>query len=166
MNKIDRLNEISKNTFGTPMKIIKYINSQNVYVQFLDKFKYITKIQYNEFINGNVKNPYDKSVCKHGYFGVGKYKSKINHKITNCYQHWINMIKRCYNQKCLLKDNTYKGCSVCDEWLNFQNFGEWYDKNYYEISNEVMDLDKDILHKGNKIYAPDNCVFEIGRAHV
>lgn len=68
------------------------------------------------------------------------------------------MIKRCYNQKCLLKDNTYRGCSVCDEWLNFQNFGEWYDENYYEVPNEVMDLDKDILHKGNKIYSPDNCV--------
>jgi hypothetical protein len=54
---------------------------------------------------------------------------------------------------------TYKDCSVCDEWLNFQNFAAWYDKNYYEVTGERMDLDKDILVKGNKIYSPDTCAF-------
>jgi hypothetical protein len=69
------------------------------------------------------------------------------------------MIKRCYSTKCLERDYTYKNCSVCEEWHNFQNFAKWYDENYYQVPREQMNLDKDILHKGNKIYSPDNCVF-------
>ena len=49
--------------------------------------------------------------------------------------------------------------TVCDKWLNFQNFAEWFYKNYYEIDNEAMCLDKDILHKGNKIYGPETCIY-------
>ena len=69
------------------------------------------------------------------------------------------MLRRCYNERELNKQPTYRGCSVCDEWHNFQNFAQWYTDNYYEIDGECMELDKDILHKGNKIYSPDNCVF-------
>jgi hypothetical protein len=48
---------------------------------------------------------------------------------------------------------------VSEEWLNFQNFAKWYDKNYYEINGEKMEIDKDILVKRNKIYSPETCVF-------
>ena len=57
------------------------------------------------------------------------------------------------------KEPTYKECTVCTEWHNFQAFAEWYENNYYEIPNESMSLDKDILFKGNKIYSPETCVF-------
>ena len=52
---------------------------------------------------------------------------------------------------------------MTDEWLNFQNFAEWYEKNYYEIPGEIMCLDKDILIKRNKTYSPETCVFVSNR---
>ena len=51
----------------------------------------------------------------------------------------------------------YKECTVCQEWWNFCNFEKWYDEHYYEIEDEIMDLDKDILFKGNKEYGPNTC---------
>lgn len=54
---------------------------------------------------------------------------------------------------------TYKGCTVCDEWHNFQVFAKWYDENYYLLDDQRTELDKDILIKGNKTYSPETCVF-------
>ena len=36
---------------------------------------------------------------------------------------------------------------------------KWINENYYEIPDEKMCLDKDILHKGNKVYSRDTCIF-------
>ena len=69
------------------------------------------------------------------------------------------MLTRCYDEKYQEKYPTYNGCTVCEEWLNFQNFAKWYDENSYEVNNEKMNLDKDILVKHNKIYSPDTCIF-------
>ena len=49
--------------------------------------------------------------------------------------------------------------TCCEEWLNFQNFAQWYRDNYYEIEGERVALDKDILVKGNKIYSKESCIF-------
>ena len=48
------------------------------------------------------------------------------------------------------KNKTYIGCTVCEEWHNYQNFAQWHEEHYYEVPNEIMCLDKDILIKGNK----------------
>ena len=69
------------------------------------------------------------------------------------------MLRRCYSKNSLDASPTYNDCSVCDEWLNFQNFAKWHNENYYEVANESMHLDKDILKKGNKIYSPETCIF-------
>lgn len=69
------------------------------------------------------------------------------------------MLVRCYDSKFQKSKSSYKDCTVCDEWLNFQNFAKWHDENYYEIDNERMDLDKDILIRNNKIYSPRACCF-------
>lgn len=83
--------------------------------------------------------------------------SKI--KDTKEYIYWKNMIKRCYSKKYQINRPTYKDCVVCDEWLTFSNFKEWFYKNYYEIENEKIHLDKDIIKKGNKLYSPNTCIF-------
>ena len=41
--------------------------------------------------------------------------------------------------------------------MNYSNFKVWYDQN--KISGMSLDLDKDILFKGNKVYSPEACSF-------
>ena len=69
------------------------------------------------------------------------------------------MLKRCYDPKHQEKHPSYKGCKVEDYLLNFQHMGEWLDENYYEVQGEKMQLDKDILCKGNKVYSRETCIF-------
>lgn len=148
----NRVGEVSKNKYGSIMTIIKYNSATDVEVAFENGF--ITHSYYLDFKKGKVFNPLDKATYNVGYFGVSKYKSS-----DRAYSIWADMFKRCYNQKYLAKFNTYIGCSVCKEWHNYQNFAEWYYKNYYEIKDQRMELDKDILFKGNKLYSPETCVF-------
>lgn len=73
---------------------------------------------------------------------------------------WYNMYYRCYSSKYHERSPQYKDCSMCDEWLDDKNeFYDWVRENYYTVGNEQIDLDKDILVKGNKIYSPDTCIF-------
>jgi len=156
--KTERENSIYTNTQGSKFIIIKYINTRNIKIKFLDKYGYEKDVKWEHIKNGSIKNPYFPFVFNIGYMGSGKHKSKINGKINIFYSKWINMLNRCYGDK--TKNNTsYIGCSVCEEWHNYQNFASWCEDNYYDIDGEELELDKDILHKGNKIYSPENCVF-------
>lgn len=71
------------------------------------------------------------------------------------YDRWADMLRRCYYPKALRENPTYKGCSVCKEWLIFSNFKRWFVEN----SIEGYSIDKDILVKGNKVYSPETCCF-------
>lgn len=104
-----------------------------------------------------LKDKLSKTVLGVACFGEGAYKSKINGIKTPQYKTWRNMLERCYHPE--KRSSTYEKCEVCEEWLNFQNFAKWYDENYYEVFNEKMCLDKDILVKGNKVYSPNTCCF-------
>jgi hypothetical protein len=89
--------------------------------------------------------------------GKNDYEGRVNIKgiFIISYLTWRSMLERCYSPKSQLIRPTYIGCSVCDEWLIFSNFKEWFDVNYIE----GFHLDKDILVEGNKIYSPFTCVF-------
>ncbi len=71
------------------------------------------------------------------------------------YRCWQDMLGRCYSEKLHKKYNTYSRCSASEEWHSFMTFRSWMDKQEWEGNH----LDKDILIPGNKIYAPDRCVF-------
>lgn len=73
---------------------------------------------------------------------------------------WHNMYDRCYSNKYHERSPRYKDCSMCAEWLDdYNSFYDWVRENYYIVENEQIDLDKDILVKGNKVYSPDTCIF-------
>lgn len=155
----ERIGTIRKNTYGSLMEVVEYINSHDILVKF-DRGKPV-HTQWNPFIKGEVRNVYDKSVCGVGYIGEGEYVTKVkDKKHTPQYEKWCSMIKRCYSEKLHNNQPTYIICTVSEEWYNFQMFAKWYDENYYEFDGSGrMCLDKDILKKNNKIYSPENCIF-------
>lgn len=150
---LERLGETRLNSHGSKMWIIGYTDSQNIVVQFEDGH-IAPKATYQQFCNGNIKSPNDRSVYGHGYIGVGKYKPNIDSKI---YSIWNSLLQRCYSVAIKNKYKTYQEASICSEWLSFQNYAEWYMENYYDIG-ETLQIDKDILYPGNKLYSPETCV--------
>lgn len=84
----------------------------------------------------------------------GRQKRKL---IWSCpfHQTWKDMIKRCYSAKFQEQSPTYRGCSVSEEWKTFSNFRAWM----VEQDWEGMQLDKDLLVEGNKVYSSETCVF-------
>ena len=142
--------------WGSLIRITNYINCDNVEVEFLNYNNHKTTTHWSQIKKGNVSSPYDKTQYKIGYLGEGIYSHKTHKKI---YDHWHDMLRRCYSEKYKIKHSTYLECYVNEEWHNFQNFAQWYEDNYYQVENEEMQLDKDILIKGNKEYGPETCVF-------
>nr|DAE62830.1 MAG TPA: hypothetical protein [Caudoviricetes sp.] len=156
---INKIGETGINTFGSEMVIVGYRMNRDIDVYFPEYDWIVRNVQYGNFKKGNIKCPYKPSICGIGYIGEGEYKVSENGKQTKCYNVWYDMMQRCYDTKHQEKHPTYKDCKVSEEFHNFQDFGEWFDNNYYEIEGEKMCLDKDILVKHNKIYSPDTCVF-------
>lgn len=152
------LGEININKQGCKMKIISFVNHKNITVEFQDEYKAIVRSQYNHFKEGSIRNPYHKSLC--GVACIGETKTTYkNGSVKLSYKFWSDMINRCYSKKELDKRPTYKNVFVCKDWLCYKNFEEWFNENYYEIDGETMNLDKDILIKGNKEYSPQYSIF-------
>ena len=158
-SKKDRTGERFITNEGYIVEIVEYNNGKNVLVEFQDEYKIRVHTQYEHCKNGKIKNPYHPSIYEVGYLGVGKYKCSINGKMTKEYREWKGMLRRCYDEEYHKKRPTYKNVIADEYFHNFQNYCKWREDNYYEIEGETMCLDKDILVKGNKEYAPDKCIF-------
>lgn len=96
-------------------------------------------------------------------YGVGTndadypVKPRVNGKQQHCpiYVTWVNMLRRCYSPAEHARQPTYIGCSVAPEWHSFMAFRAWM----VEQDWQGRHLDKDILVPGNKVYAPNTCLF-------
>ena len=106
-------------------------------------------------------------------YGVGlndsNYVTQINQTISRLngirksiviwkcpyYKKWCDMLKRCYNEKDLLKNPSYTDCYVCEDWLTFSNFRAWMEcQDWFG-----KQLDKDLLIPNNKSYSKETCCF-------
>ena len=150
------LGKTFKNNQGLNMSIVRFNNSSDIDVQFEDGHV-VEGCRLYSVQCGEIKNPYYPSVCGVGYMGVGKYIAGENNRRTREYSVWIGMLTRCYSEEHQKIHKTYRGCTVAREWHNFQNFADWYNREYYDIG-ESLDIDKDFKNKGNKIYSPENCL--------
>ncbi len=93
-----------------------------------------------------------------GFSSTGKNLRSINCEHTLTYKTWLGMLRRCYSKENNKFHKTYTGCSISENFKDFQFFAEWCN-NQIGFGKEGWCLDKDILVKGNKIYSEDNCVF-------
>lgn len=145
---------------GYSVEVIEKLNKNKRTVVFLDEYRAVLTCNLESVLTGAISNPYRKSVCGIGFHGVGKYKSSENNKKTLAYKKWHGILCRVTNIE--IKNNPYKNTAICEEWHNFQNFGEWFDKNYpAHIENIKFHIDKDLLQYEveDKIYSPNTCVF-------
>lgn len=157
----DRLERIGMSKImkccGKEATIIEYNGYKDIVIMFKETGEQINT-SYSVFNLGTIKSHFSPTV--YGVGIVGLEKTKNGHDVFyNSYTRWHGMMQRCYSQKYKEKYPVYKDVTCCEEWKYYKNFKEWYDNNYYEIEGQRMALDKDILHKGNKIYSPDNCIF-------
>ena len=142
------------NRFGD-VKILEYKNNKQVVIMFLNT-GFITEESMGVIRSGHIRDSSLPTTCGFGYIDIEGVS--IGRKATKEYQIWNNMINRCYNEKELSRNPTYKDCHVSEDWRYLSNFKEWCN-NQIGFGNQGWHLDKDILVKGNKVYSEDTCCF-------
>lgn len=84
---------------------------------------------------------------------ITRYRSADGKELSCPYFiRWKCLLKRCYHKS---KLPSYSDAVVCEEWLRFTSFKAWMERQDWE----GKELDKDLLLKGNKVYAPEFCIF-------
>lgn len=136
--------------------VIEVRASDDVEVEFSDGYRKITYV--DSLKKGQVQNPNMPSVYGVGFIAEDEHSHNADRTVTREYNLWSGMMTRCYNTEYHKKKPSYKGVTVCSEWLHFTNFKNWLhsQSGFYK---EGWQIDKDILKKGNKIYCPELCVF-------
>ena len=142
------------NKYGD-VEIVEYINSSFVKIRFINT-NHVKEEHLSSVRSGYVRDDSIPSTCGFGYVDIEG--ASIGRNMTKEYQLWNNMINRCYNEKELSRNPTYKDCHVSEEWVYLSNFKEWC---HQQIGFDQVGwhLDKDILSKDNKVYSEDTCVF-------
>jgi hypothetical protein len=137
---------------GGSVVVMSYACSTEVIVNFVG-YTHSIATTADTIRKGAIKNFMATTMFNKGYIGLGKYGTSKN----IAYKIWVGMLERCYCSKFSTKHPTYKGCTVDDNWLNFQIFAKWFhtESNY----KEGFQLDKDILYQGNKLYSSKTCIF-------
>lgn len=157
--KEKRIGEERLNNQGCLMKIVEYIDCDNIVVEFQDEKAAKINSQYSHFLKGQIKNPYYPSVFGVGVIGV-KYPVWADGKMIREYIMWRGMLERCFSERFKNKHQSYKDAICCDEWLLYESFYEWlHNQENFDKWNDGnrFALDKDILIKGNKFYYPKGC---------
>lgn len=74
------------------------------------------------------------------------------------YVKWCGVLERALSYNFKIKNPTYTGCTVCEDWKYLSNFIKWVDSQPNR-NWQNCEPDKDFLIEGNKHYSPENVVF-------
>jgi len=95
-------------------------------------------------------------------YGVGvndwNGKVSVDGKKIREYKLWHGMLERCFSEKCKQNQPTYQDVTCSKDWLSMTKFIE--DVSQMKgFGFDGWELDKDIIHKGSKLYSKDSCCF-------
>lgn len=159
INKEQYIGKIySSNHYGSFI-ITDYNGCGCVTVRFLNT-NYETVVSLGDIRTGNVRDKFAPSV-----FGgvVGDEIIQSGGEYLKEYYLWRSMLRRCYDTKYTEQNQTYKDCTVSENFKSFKFFKDWCNKQIGFASKDDKGkpfvLDKDILVKGNKVYSEDTCCF-------
>lgn len=141
------------NNYGN-VEVVEYLDSYHITVKFLNTSS-VTITTASALKTGILKDPEIHDTHKYGIMDLPKSVGRGG----NCdplYHKWNGMMQRCYNLKNKMNNPTYEVCTSSETFRYFSKFKSWY---YSQIGCDQKDwhLDKDIIVKGNKIYAEDTC---------
>ena len=142
------------NRFGD-IKVLEYKNNKQVVIMFLNT-GFITEESMGVIRSGHIRDSSLPTTCGFGYIDIEG--ASIGRYMTKEYRLWNGMINRCYNEKELSRNPTYKDCYVSEDWRYLSNFKEWCN-NQIGFDQECWHLDKDILVEDSKMYSPETCCF-------
>ena len=142
------------NRFGD-IKVLEYKNNKQVVIMFLNT-GFIKEEAMGDIRSGYIRDSSLPTTCGFGYIDIEG--ASIGRNMTKEYRLWNNMVNRCYNEKILSRNPTYKDCHVSEDWRYLSNFKEWCNRQI-GFEQEDWHLDKDILVKGNKVYSENTCCF-------
>ena len=152
----DCVGKVLKSKLSGDFKILKYNDSANVEIQFLNTgFETVARLISIKI--GEVKDRLSPSIYGIGVVGT-KYLTYECGVQTKEYTLWKNMLERCYSDTYKKKHPTYKDCEVSENFKSFEYFYEWC-HSQIGFSNQGWHLDKDLLTEGNKVYSENICVF-------
>lgn len=159
---VEEVGKTYKTKHSGDVLVVEYEGANKVLVRFKDtgheRFTTLAELRKGYVV--------DKTKPKGKYLwciGDGKYKTRVSGVLTREFNIWKGVTRRCLLISQKILQPTYEDVTVCDEWLNFQNFAEWCNKQkgFHSLTEdgENFQLDKDILVKGNNLYSPDTCCF-------
>lgn len=134
------------------LKIVEYFYAHQVDIIF-PATGYTKTVSAGEIRDGKVVDRLLPRVYSIGFIGDGPFRSSINKVETRAYTAWNGMFERCYSGDY----KSYIGCSVSENWHNFQNFAIWFYANHPDDGGSYH-VDKDIKVCGNRVYGEDYCM--------
>jgi hypothetical protein len=154
MNKEVHIGDVFETNSSGNCEVVSFMSKRIVSVKFIETGTICNNIRISTLLRGVLKDYYRPIVHGVGFLGEGL------HTTTNsptAAKHWYSMMGRCYSDKYTKDGNLwYDDVVVVNEWHNFQNFAEWFSRQYREGG---WHLDKDLRKPNLRVYGPDTCSF-------
>lgn len=139
---------------GYTITVAKIVDKNNILVQYHDR--HFQKVNYASLIQQNTVNVFQPTNNGVGCKGLGNHpiNRKVNgkNKHTKLYETWTSLLKSMYNPR----SKSYGKQWMCNDWLNFQEFSDWYEANYIELARgERLILTNNLLDKNCTEFSPE-----------
>ena len=149
-----KLQDRFQNNKGYWFTVIEWIDAKNIKVLFDSGFMVTATAQ--QIRNRGISDNFSPSNHE-GYLGDISYYNGMNIAKTDEYKHWSGMIERCFDKNFKINNPTYENVTCCKEWLCFSTFAEWCRDRKAFGKGIKLNLEKDVIVKGNKTYSPELC---------